>query len=361
MSEAIDETRCWQAVQKRDAAFDGKFVYGVLTTKVFCRPGCASRIPLRKNVRFYATAAEAEADGLRACMRCKPLGSPGEAMREQFGRLCAYIRRNLDDHEALKLDALSKRAAMSPFHFQRKFKAVVGVTPRQYVEAVRMQTLKENLHEGESVTDAIYGAGFAAGSRVYDGACSRLGMTPMQYRSGGMNVEISYATADTPLGLVMIGATDRGLCFLEFGDSHQELLESLEQEYPAASRVPMAKPYSTEFTSWMQALAHFLEGERGLAQIPLVRNGTAFQLKVWRYLQTIPPGSVQSYAEVAEGIGQPKAARAVARACAANHIAVLIPCHRVIRGDGSLGGYRWGLERKRALLDAERGAAKTAR
>jgi AraC family transcriptional regulator of adaptative response/methylated-DNA-[protein]-cysteine methyltransferase len=259
----------------------------------------------------------------------------------------------------LKLDALSGRFGLSPFHFQRTFKAVVGVTPRQYAEAIRMQTLKENLRDGESVTDAIYGAGFGASSRVYDGVDTRLGMTPRQYREGGENVEISYATAGTPLGLVMIGATDRGLCFLEFGDSAEELLESLEQEYPAATRVSMAKPYSVQFTAWMQGLSSYLEGERALSPMPLALHGTAFQLKVWRYLQTIPSGSVQSYAEVARAIGQPTSARAVANACGANRIAVVIPCHRVIRGDGSLGGYRWGLDRKRALLDTERVAAKT--
>jgi AraC family transcriptional regulator, regulatory protein of adaptative response / methylated-DNA-[protein]-cysteine methyltransferase len=358
-----DENNLWKAVAERDAGMAAQFVYGVLTTKIFCRPGCASRTPLRENVRFYATAAEAEADGLRACLRCRPTAAQmqRDALRELFARVCAYIRQNLDDRKALKLDALSAQFGLSPFHFQRSFKVVVGVTPRQYAEGVRMQTLKEKLRDGEPVTDAIYGAGFGTSSRVYGVVDTRLGMTPKQYRSGGRNVEISYAVAETPLGLVMIGATDRGLCSLEFGATEEELLESLEQEYPAASRIAMAKPYSEEFVRWMQALAGYLEGERAPGKMPLALHGTAFQLKVWKYLQTIPAGSVQSYAEVAVGIGQPKAARAVANACAANRIAMVIPCHRVIRGDGSLGGYRWGLERKRALLDAERRAAKTVR
>jgi AraC family transcriptional regulator, regulatory protein of adaptative response / methylated-DNA-[protein]-cysteine methyltransferase len=357
-----DEDKFWQAVEEKDSNLDGQFVYGVLTTKVFCRPGCASRTPLRKNVRFYASAQAAEADGLRACLRCGP-GNPfqSDALREQFGRVCTYIRRNLENREALKLGTLSGRFGLSPFHFQRSFKAVVGVTPRQYAEGIRMQTLKEKLRAGEQVTDAIYGAGFGASSRVYGGVDTRLGMTPKEYRSGGRNIEISYALAETPLGLVMIGATDRGLCFLEFGENAEELLESLEQEYPAATRVAMAKPYSEEFVGWMQALAGYLEGERAPGKMPLALHGTAFQLKVWQYLQTIPAGSAQSYAEVAAGIGQPRAARAVASACAANRIAVVIPCHRVIRGDGGLGGYRWGLERKRALLDAERRTARAAR
>jgi AraC family transcriptional regulator of adaptative response/methylated-DNA-[protein]-cysteine methyltransferase len=224
-----------------------------------------------------------------------------------------------------------------------------------------MQAFKENLREGETVTDAIYEAGYGASSRAYAAVNGQLGMTPKQYRSGGKNVEISYTTTGTPLGLVMIGATDRGLCFLEFGESQEELLESLEQEYPAATRVPMAKPYSAEFEGWMQGLSNYLEGEHALVQMPLALHGTAFQLKVWRYLSTIPAGTVQSYTEVAKAIGRPKAVRAVASACAANRIAVAIPCHRVIRGDGGLGGYRWGLARKRALLDVERGAAKAAR
>lgn len=353
----MDESRYWRAVEERDGSLAGKFVYGVMTTGVFCRPGCGSRRPLRKNVRFYATAAEAAADGLRPCLRCKPLEAHGDPLREQFLGVCRYIRQHLDERDALKLAALSARSGMSPFHFQRTFKAVVGVTPRQYAEGLRMETLKEHLREGQTVTDAIYGAGYGASSRAYEGAATRLGMTPKQYRAGGENVEISWATAETPLGLVMMGATDRGLCFLEFGESEAELLESLAQEYPAAQRVAMAKPHPAEFAAWMQGLASYLEGERALGRMPLALHGTAFQLKVWRYLQTIPAGSVQSYAEVAEAIGQPTAARAVANACAANCIAVVIPCHRVIRGDGGLGGYRWGLERKRALLDAERGAA----
>ncbi len=360
----MDETRCWQAVVERDKGADGEFVYGVTTTGVFCRPGCGSRTPRRENVRFYGSAAEAAAEGLRACKRCKPAAADAEeAARRQMQEVCGFIRGSvmqgrLEERTGLKLEALAERAGMSAFHFQRKFKAVVGVTPRQYVEAIRMQTLKENLRAGETVTQAIYGAGFGAGSPVYHAVDTRLGMTPKQYRAGGADVEITWATAETALGKVMIGATDRGLCFLEFGETEAELLEQLAEEYPAARREAMAKPYSAEYAEWMAGLRGFLEGEREMSRIPLAVHGTAFQRKVWRYLQTIPAGSVQSYAEVAQGIGEPKAARAVANACGANRIAVVIPCHRVIRGDGGLGGYRWGMERKRALLDAERKRAR---
>ena len=355
-----NEQSLWQAVQNKDASLDGAFLYGVLTTKVFCRPGCPSRAPLRKNVRFYETAKQAQDDGLRPCLRCKPLTRPADALREKFRQVSTYIRQNLENRDALKLEALSRNFDLSPFHFQRTFKAIIGVTPRQYVEALRMQTLKEDLRTSPSVTDAIYSAGFGSSSRVYDRTDTKLGMTPKEYRSGGKDIEISYATAETSLGLVMLGATDRGLCFLEFGESEEELMESLLQEYPASSPVSMKKPYSEQFVGWMQALSNYLEGERQLSQIPLALHGTAFQLKVWRYLQTIPSGSVQSYSELASAIGKPRAVRAVASACAANHIAVVIPCHRVIRGDGGLGGYRWGLDRKRALLDTERRAEARA-
>ncbi len=352
----LDEEKLWRAVQQRDRTLEGTFVYGVLTTKVFCRPGCPSRLPKQVNVRFYATAKQAEADGLRACLRCKPLESDGEGLRARFASVCAYIRRHLQDGEALKLNGLSQQFQLSPYHFQRTFRDVVGVTPRQYVENLRLQTLKENLRNGESVTEAIYSAGFGSSSRVYRQADSELGMTPKQYRSGGAGIEISYVVAHTALGLMLLGATDRGLCFLEFDDSEEQLLESLKVEYPKAKREPMAEPYSDELARWMESLSDYLAGVRTLGRVPLALHGTAFQLKVWTYLQTIPEGTVQTYSEVAEGIGKPAAVRAVASACAANRIALMIPCHRVIRGDGGLGGYRWGLHRKRALLEVEREA-----
>jgi AraC family transcriptional regulator of adaptative response/methylated-DNA-[protein]-cysteine methyltransferase len=298
-------------------------------------------------------------------------------------RLCDYIRTHTD--ESLSLDALSRRVGLSRFHFQRLFTSAVGVTPKAFVAGCRLARLKGELRRGTSVTAAIYEAGFGSSSRVYERVDTGLGMTPAEYRSGGNGVSISYAAlvldvpggartdADSPprpsgvparddrgrstgtgLGVMMIGATDRGICFLQFGDGEAELLARLAKEYPSASLEPMRQPYSAQFASWMDAVKALLDGQRPAPELPLDVRATAFQLKVWRYLQSIPSGEVQSYAEVAAGIGQSTAARAVARACAANRVAIVIPCHRVVRGDGGLGGYKWGVARKRVLIDRER-------
>ncbi len=350
----LDQNRCWAAVLAKDRSRDGTFCYGVLTTGIFCRPGCASRTPLRENVRFYATADQAQADGLRACLRCKPTEVQGAALPGRVEEVRKYIRSNAHERQLITLGALSRRFKLSPFYLQRSFKAAVGVTPAKYAEERRMQMFKEELRQGTNVTEAIYEAGFGSSSRVYERANTQFGMTPKQYRTRGQGVAISYTTMRTPLGLAMVGATDRGLCFLEFGTAEADLLQSLRQEYSAASLQPMPTPPSDQYLEWVRALSGYLEGERALGKLPTALHGTAFQLKVWQYLQTIPNGSVQSYAEVAKNIGHPKAVRAVASACAANRIVLAVPCHRVIRGDGSLGGHRWGLDRKRALLDVER-------
>ncbi len=254
------------------------------------------------------------------------------------------------------LKALASMAAMSPFHFQRSFKRVVGVTPKDFIEAERLRTLKSGLRGASSVTDAIYRAGFGSSSRVYERVDTRLGMTPGQYRRGGAGIQISYGSAETALGCVLIGATDRGICFVQFGNSAASLLTALKSEYPRAGLTPMLDSQRQPFDEWMRLLAQRIEGTQTAADLPLDIQGTQFQLKVWKALLRIPAGAVASYGEVARQIGRPRAVRAVASACAANRIAVFIPCHRVIRGDGSLGGYRWGLARKRALLDRERGA-----
>jgi AraC family transcriptional regulator, regulatory protein of adaptative response / methylated-DNA-[protein]-cysteine methyltransferase len=274
--------------------------------------------------------------------------------RERMERLCGYIRAHCNDGEPLTLETLSRQAELSPFHLQRTFKAVTGSTPREYVEMCRMEVLKSELRNGKPVTDAIYEAGFGGSSRVYEKVDTRLGMTPREYRQRGKNVAISYASVDSPLGLLLIGATDRGLCFVQFGETKAELLVKLREEYPEASIQEMKEPYSPEFGKWTGELLRYLRREQARLDVPLDVKASAFQMKVWRYLQSIPPGEVQSYSEVAAAIGSPKAVRAVGSACAANRVAIAIPCHRVIRGDGGLGGYRWGLERKRVLLDEER-------
>lgn len=349
----ISDERAWQAVEERDASFDGRFVYGVITTGVYCRPSCRSRRPLRQNIRFFAGAADAEAAGLRACLKCRPAAeSTRDAMTERISRLCDYIRERHD--EPLTLLDLAEESGLSQWHLQRSFKAVTGISPREYIESCRMGTLKQNLREQKPVTESIYAAGFGSGSRVYERADTRLGMTPAEYRSGGKGIGISYVSVNGPLGRMMIGATDRGLCFLQFGETDAELEEMLRREYPEAETERMTEPWSDEFKRWIAALNDHLAGVRPRLDLPLDLRATAFQMTVWRYLQSIPYGSVESYAEVAAGIGRPTAARAVARACATNRVALVIPCHRVIRGSGELGGYKWGLERKRTLLDSER-------
>jgi len=279
-------------------------------------------------------------------------GTMNNAFEQRIRKVCDYIRAHSEEN--LRLDSLAERASLSRFHFQRSFKAVVGLTPRQFVEASRLEKLKGHLRERPSrlrarpsVTDAIYDAGFGSSSRVYERVDTRLGMTPAQYREGGKDVAISYVSVDSVLGRMMIGATDRGLCFVQFAECDEDLLALLRAEYPAA-----------------RLLREHLAGQQPRLDLPLDLRATAFQMKVWRYLQSIPYGSVQSYSEVAAAVGRPQAARAVARACAANRVALVIPCHRVIRGTGELGGYRWGLDRKRALIDQERAhkvASKPAR
>jgi AraC family transcriptional regulator of adaptative response/methylated-DNA-[protein]-cysteine methyltransferase len=349
----LNQEKCWESVQKRDRAQDGKFFFGVLTTGVFCRPSCPARQPLRKNVRFYETPAEAEHDGLRPCLRCRPLASIGaDPNTERIREICRYIETHSD--QELRLADLARMARLSPFHFQRSFKAIAGVTPRQYVETSRLGKLKGNLRKSRDVTEAVYDAGYGSSSRVYERADTRLGMTPNQYRQGGRNLTITHVSIESPMGLMMMAATDRGVCFVRFGESEAALLEELKREYPQSKIESMKKPYHPDFEKWMAALTRHLEGNQPHLDLPLDIRATVFQMRVWHYLQSIPYGEVQSYGEVASGIGQPSATRAVANACAANPVAVVIPCHRVIRGTGELGGYRWGIARKRVLIDRER-------
>ena len=346
----IDANKCWEAVSKRDHSFDGIFYVGVLTTGVYCKPSCSARRPLQKNVRFYPTPKAAERDGLRACLRCRPLEGPG-TKPSRIHELCRYIEEHAA--EPLTLEDLAEKAGLSRFHLQRTFKAVVGLSPKQYQEACRLESLKGALKESNDVTGAVYDAGFGSASRVYERADTRLGMTPNRYRQGGRGLSITYATVDSPLGLLLIAATDRGVCFVQFGDTREGLLGKLRKEYPEAELEPMPNPPSKEFRQWMEALNRYLENKQPSLDLPVDVRATASQMRVWNYLQSIPAGEVRSYGEVAAGIGAPSSTRAVARACATNPVALAIPCHRVIRGSGELGGYRWGLERKSKLLKME--------
>lgn len=357
-NELLDKERCWDAVLRRDSSQDGAFYYGVATTAVYCRPSCSSRQPSRKNVRFFRSAEAAEKAGFRACLRCKPHNAtPADPTSDRIREICDFIEAQ--GGASLNLSELAKRANLSPFHFQRRFKAIVGVSPKQYANAVRLRNLRAHLKSAKDVTTAVYDAGFGSSSRVYEQADTRLGMTPRQYRSGGRDVKITYVTIQSAVGLMMVGATDRGLCFVQFGASAAELLRMLEREYPEAAIEPMREPRHPEFEKWVEALDRHLSCGQPLTDLPLDILHTAFQMRVWNYLQTIPYGEVRSYGEVAAGIAEPGAARAVARACASNVVAIAIPCHRVIRSTGELGGYKWGLDRKRTLIDLERSTLKS--
>jgi AraC family transcriptional regulator of adaptative response/methylated-DNA-[protein]-cysteine methyltransferase len=352
-----DEAARWQAVLDRDPTGDGHFFFGVLTTGVYCRPSCPARRPLRRNVRFYDDPAAARRDGLRPCRRCRPDEASGGAALPAWVRdLCEHIRRSSESGGRLTLAELSRRAGLSPAHLQRTFRARVGVSPRQYAERCRLERLKGELRAGESVTGAIYAAGFGSSSRVYERSDDRIGMTPGEYREGGRGVTISYAALDTADGPLLLAATDRGLCFVQLGGTVEELVARLRAEYPAAELRPSAAATaeSPALAAWAASLQRHLAGDQPHLELPLDVRASAFQQRVWSFLQSIPWGQTRSYAEVAAAIGRPGSARAVARACASNPVALAVPCHRVLRGNGDLAGYRWGLERKRTLLARER-------
>lgn len=355
-SDLPDAETCWQAVAARDRAADGSFVYAVSSTGVYCRPSCAARLPRPDNVSFHADADAAEAAGFRACLRCRPrAAAAGDPAAVLMADLSRYIEAHADDQ--LPLAVLAGRAGLSPYHFQRVFKSVVGVTPKAFQTAARLKRLKSGLRSGDDVAGAIFEAGFGSTSRAYERIDGHFGMTPKAYRAGGKGETIAYACRETPLGALMMAATARGVCLVEFGDDEAGLLDRLRAEFPAAAIEPSSSAQSPELDAWISALNRHLADGAPHPDVPLDLRGTAFQIRVWRFLLSVPSGAVVSYAELASGIDAPKAVRAAASACAANRIAVLVPCHRVLRGDGGIGGYRWGVERKRALLAAERAVA----
>jgi AraC family transcriptional regulator, regulatory protein of adaptative response / methylated-DNA-[protein]-cysteine methyltransferase len=339
------------ALAARDASFDGAFVYGVVTTGIYCRPSCASRPAKPSNVRFFSDPEAAERAGLRSCKRCKPRATHDQAV-ERMKTLARYIETHAE--EPLSLRKLSARVHISPAHLQRTFKNVLGISPKAFHDAARLCLLKGALKSGKSVLESITEAGFQSTSRVYGHAMRNLGMTPSAYRKGGEGETISYAYRDSALGSLVMAATNRGVCFAQFGSSKETLVKQLREEFPTASIVESSMSDSPELDVWIQAFEVHIAGTGPRPELPLDLRGTAFQVRVWKFLLVVPEGAVVTYGEVAQGIGASTAVRAAASACAANRIAVLVPCHRVLRGDGGLGGYRWGLDRKRALIDAER-------
>ncbi len=335
----------WAAVVTRDPEADGRFFYSVKTTGVYCRPSCASRTARPENVVFHATAAAAERAGFHPCKRCRP-DQPTGVQAARVTELCRLIERA---EQAPSLAALAQHAGLSPWHLHRVFKAVTGLTPRAYAAAHRAQRVKAGLRKGATVTEAIYAAGYNSSARFYEQSNAVLGMTPARYRAGGADTAIRFAVGQCTLGAILVAASARGICAILLGDDPDALVRELQDRFPRAELVGG----DAGFERWVALVVGFVEQPRLGLELPLDVRGTAFQQRVWQALQKIPVGTTASYTEIAQRIGAPKSVRAVAGACAANTLAVAIPCHRVVRNDGGLSGYRWGVVRKRALLELE--------
>jgi AraC family transcriptional regulator of adaptative response/methylated-DNA-[protein]-cysteine methyltransferase len=349
----IAEASLWQAVLNRDAQFDGTFVYAVQTTGIYCRPSCPSRKPARRHVDFFPLPEVAEQAGFRPCRRCRPdEADSGDPQVEQAREICRHIEAHLD--ESLTLEALGGQFGLSPYYLQRTFKQIVGISPQQYAEACRIGQVKAALREGDDISSAAYGAGFGSISRLYGKAGAQLGMTPLAYKENGRGAHIVYTVTPCPLGRLLVAATERGICAVKLGDADREIEQALFTEFSQAE----IRRDDAALEGSIQDILRHLDGQQPHLDLPLDVRATAFQKRVWQELQTIPYGETRSYSEVARAIGQPEAARAVARACAANPAALIIPCHRVVRQDGHPGGYRWGAERKEALLQRERAASE---
>jgi AraC family transcriptional regulator of adaptative response/methylated-DNA-[protein]-cysteine methyltransferase len=348
-SYATDSAR-WEAVQHRDPAADGEFYYSVRTTGVYCRPSCAARLARRENVAFHANPAAAEKAGFRPCKRCRP-NEPALAERQAaaVAKACRLIEQA---EEMPSLAALAKAAGMSRFHFHRVFRAVTGVTPKAYADAHRAQRVRDALASSGSVTEAIYGAGFNSSGRFYAASADMLGMTPRDFRAGGAGAAIRFAVGACSLGNILVAATDKGVCAISFGDDPDALVRDLQDRFPKARLIGG----DSEFEKLVAKVVGFVESPTKEFDLPLDVRGTAFQQRVWKALRRIPAGATATYTDIARRIGRPKAVRAVAAACAGNPVAVAIPCHRVVRLDGDVSGYRWGVARKRALLEKEKAA-----
>ncbi len=353
--QAMDEETRWQAVRTRDARFNGIFFYGVRSTGIYCKPSCSSRRPGREQVRFFDSCEAAEGDGFRACLRCRPREIGAAAARdnqlEMVKSACRLIEAQAEG--MLSLDALGRQLNVSPHHLQRTFKSVTGVTPRQYTAAHRLEQFKASIKEGMDVTGAMYEAGYGSSRALYEKATERLGMTPATYQRGGKGMNINYTIVNCHLGRLLVAATERGVCAVNFGDDDSELQSSLANTYPAA----IIHHDETHLHDSVNALLRHLEGLQPRLDLPLDVQATAFQLRVWEELRKIPYGATASYGEIARAIGRPGASRAVARACSTNPVALVNPCHRVVREGGNPSGYRWGQERKLSLLEYEKAHA----
>ncbi|HEX6509101.1 MAG TPA: bifunctional DNA-binding transcriptional regulator/O6-methylguanine-DNA methyltransferase Ada [Chloroflexota bacterium] len=342
----------WNAVLQRDKR--AGFVYGVRSTRIYCRPGCPSRLPRPQQVTFFGSPRAAEEAGFRACRRCHPESLPVDSRVELVLHVCRAIEAN--PRSELTLAALGELTGVSPWYLQRTFKSLTGITPRQYAEACRMDRFKAQLRDGDSVTGALYEAGYSSTSRLYERAAGELGMTPSRYRRGGEGMHIRYTVVDSSLGRLLVAGTEEGVCAISLGSSDESLEAVLKGEYGAAT----IERDDDALGRWAGELVRHLDGRQPHLDLPLDVRATAFQRRVWELLRAIPYGSTKTYREIAGELGDPNAARAVAGACAANPVAIAVPCHRVVRGDGGLGGYRWGIERKRRLLAQERESVVTA-
>jgi len=357
MPNVLDNPELWNAVVARDTSRDGSFVFAVRSTGIYCRPSCPARRPRREQVSFFQVPEAAEQAGFRACRRCHPRRVPASDPRiELVRRICHAIDEH--DEEPQTLKTLSAETGVSAHHLQRTFKEIMGISPRQYAESRRLTQFKANVKRGASVTEAMYDAGYGSSRGLYEQSSSRLGMTPATYGRGGKGMRIIYTTAACVLGRLLVAATERGVCAVALGDSDAKLVAALFAEYPNASIDSQDTAISPSLNLWLDEVLRLIAGKTPHGDLPLDVQATAFQWQVWEELRRIPRGATRSYQEIANAIGKPKAVRAVASACASNHVALVIPCHRVIRQDKGLGGYRWGMERKEKLLKREREIAR---
>jgi AraC family transcriptional regulator, regulatory protein of adaptative response / methylated-DNA-[protein]-cysteine methyltransferase len=353
----------WRSVRMRDRSADGEFVYGVRSTGVYCRPSCPSRKPRREQVVFFALPEAAEQQGFRACRRCRPRAiGARDPKTEVVARICRQIESrivkgdDLNDGLPLTLGALSRPFGLSSHQLERAFRSVMGITPRQYADAQRMRRVKSQLRKGDNVTTALYEAGFGSSSRLYERAPSQLGMTPATYRKGGSGMSIHYTIVSSPMGRLLVGATARGVSAVYLGEGDARLEAALREEYPRAD----IQRDRNGLDAWVVKILNHLRGREPHLDLPTDVQATAFQRRVWEELRRIPYGTTKTYGEVARAIGRPTAVRAVARACATNPVSVVVPCHRVVREDGNLAGYRWGIHRKRTLIEREKGGLKSS-